>query len=549
MGVGAKRTIERVLARLGKLPEALPKFKAAQAVQGAGVLLALPALLEQGLIDVGQGVYGTLRNGFFGLRTVLLTFAFMALMRIKSPEQLKAWAPGELGLLLGMDRAPVVETLRRKLKEMKDRGLALVLQQRLAERWVESEADQLGILYIDGHVRVYNGRKHELPRHHVQKRGRPMPGTEDFHVNDRGADPLFYITAEATEGLLTMMDEQLLPEVRRLVGPHRRITIVFDREGWSPETFKRWQEQRFDVLTYRKGKYPRWRKGFTKRTRLVDGRKVTYRLAERRVKLTNGLGVREVRRLTDDGHQTAVITTNKDLSTFQVAYRMFNRWAQENFFRYMEEEFAIDHLSTRAVELADPERLVSNPEHAKLKKELEKARESLGRLIVRRGDMKRGEKARVEGRTLTEAQMDDLIKQRDLKVVRLKAQMEKLPTKVPIGQIRERQEIVRLEPERKRLTDTFKMIAYRAESDLAHLVEPFFKRHQDEARKFLQTVFQATADLIPDEHNRTLTVRFHGLATPRATRALASLCKVVNKPETLYPGTDLRMRFEAPSAT
>ena len=43
-----------------------------------------------------------------------------------------------------------------------------------------------------------------------------MPGTKDFHVNDRRADPLFFVTAEATEGLLATLDTTLLPEVRRL---------------------------------------------------------------------------------------------------------------------------------------------------------------------------------------------------------------------------------------------------------------------------------------------------------------------------------------------
>ena len=549
LGVAAKRTSERVLARMGKLSEALPQFKAAEAVAGAGVLLALPALLEQGVIEVGQSVYGALRNGFFGLRTVLLTFCFMSLVRIKNPEQLKTWAPGELGLLLGMDRAPVVETLRRKLNEMKGRGLALVLQQRLAERWVQSEPHQLGILYIDGHVRVYNGRKHELPKLHVQKRGRPMPGTQDFHVNDRRADPLFCVTAEATEGLVTMIDEHLLPEIQRLIGPKRRVTIVFDRQGWSPKHFKSWQERGVDVLTYRKGKYSQWRKGFRKRTQVVDGRKVTYDLAERRVKLGKGFWAREIRRRTEDGHQTPVITTNKSLSTFQIAYRMFNRWSQENFFRYMRQEFALDHMCTWAVEPADPERLVPNPERKNIEKALKKASDSLGRLMVRRGDMMPGKKTRAEGRTLTEDQMDDLIKQRDQEVAKLRSRMKELPTKVLIDKIRARKEIVRLEPERKRITDTFKMIAYRAESALARLVEPFFKRHQDEARNFLKTVFQATADLIPDQQNRTLTVRFHGLSNPRSTRALRSLCEVVTESHTCYPGTDLRMRFEAPEAT
>lgn len=83
-GVAVKRTGERALARWGKLTEAAPEFRATEAVPGAGVLLALPALLQEGFLDVGAEVYGALRNGFFGLRSVLLTFAFMALPKKSS---------------------------------------------------------------------------------------------------------------------------------------------------------------------------------------------------------------------------------------------------------------------------------------------------------------------------------------------------------------------------------------------------------------------------------------------------------------------------------
>ena len=85
-----------------------------------------------------------------------------------------------------------------------------------------------------------------------------------------------------------------------------------------------------------------------------------------------------------------------------------------------------------------------------------------------------------------------------------------------------------------------------AESALARLIVPFFRRPDDEARKFLKTVFQATADILPDASNKVLTIRFHGLASPRATRALAALCVLMSERDALYPGTDLRLRFEAP---
>jgi len=547
-GVAVKRDEERRLARLGQLEQADPSFEPAEAVPGAGVLLALPALLSEGLIEVGEGVYGKLRNGFFGLRSVLLMFAFMALLRIKSPEQLTEHAPGELGILLGLDRAPEVKTLRRKLREMGASQLARTFTQKLTERWAKAAPTELALLYVDGHVRPYCGRKHVLPKQHVQQRGRPMPGTKDFHVNDRRADPLFFVTAEATEGMLATLDTSLLPDVRCLVGPRRRITIAFDREGWSPKLFAKWKEEHFDVLTYRKGEQSRWqRRFFTMVKGTVGGEKVKYRLAEREVKLSNGLKVREIRRLTDDGHQTAVITTNAKLPLLSVAHRMFSRWRQENFFRYMRHEFALDHLCAHQVAPADPQRIVRHPQRVRLEKKLKTVRAARARLLARALDLVPGKTTRVGKQHVGEQELDQLIRQREAEARKLAARIEKLPKHVPLAEVLHPGQIVQLERERKVLVDAIKLTAYRAESALARLVEPCFQRHQDEARKFLKSIFRATADIIPDHRNRTLTVRFHGLASPRATRALGELCALVTENAPLYPGSALRLHFEAPA--
>jgi hypothetical protein len=546
-GTAVKRTLDRALARSGHLIEAEPGFRPAESVPGAGVLLALPALEEQGLLEVGQEVYGALRNGFFGLRPILLTFAFMALLRIKAPEQLTEHAPAELGILLGLDRAQEVKTLRRNLSEMGERKLAHTYSGKLTERWARAEPRELAILYIDGHVRPYNGRTHTLPKLHVQQRDRAMPGTKDFHVNDRQADPLLFMTANATEGMLSTLESTLLPEVRELVGPRRRITIAFDREGWSPKLFAKWKEEKFDVLTYRKGKQTIWQKRFFSQVvGKVNNRPVEYCLAERRVKLTNGLRVREIRRLCDSGHQTSIITTNEKLPLLEVAYRMFSRWKQENFFRYMKHEFALDHLCTYEVEPADPKRLVTSPERKELQKKLRAARAARTKLIERHGELKPGKKIRAGKKMVDEEELDGLIIKRDAEIRKLDAALAPLPKKVPLDTVLVPEKIVKLERERKVLVDAIKLTAFRAESALARLVEPLFKRHEDEARKLLKSIFKATADVLPDERKRQLTIRFHGLANARATRALADLCVLMTERETLYPGTDLRLRFEAP---
>jgi hypothetical protein len=325
------------------------------------------------------------------------------------------------------------------------------------------------------------------------------------------------------------------------------VTIAFDREGWSPKRFAKWKANGFDVLTYRKGKQTKWQKRFFA---LVEGAvgaaQVEYLLAERRVVLSNGLEVREIRRLMEDGHQTAVITTDEVLSTLEVAHRMFSRWKQENFFRYMRHEFALDHLCTYEVEPADPDRMVACPERSALQKRLSATRVKCAGLVQRRRELGVGCTARVGGKTVDRTGLDALIWEHDQTIASLAAAVEEMPKRVPLRAILDPGEIVRLERERKIVTDVMKLTAYRAESALARLVEPIFARHEHEARKFLRCVFQATADIIPDEEQQVMTIRFHGLSSPRMTRALADLCAIVSQGDARYPGTNLRLRFEAP---
>ena len=101
-GDAANRSIDRVMACLGLLNDAAPMFRSGTRVPGAGVLLALPALLESGVLTVAKEIYGSVGPAFYGLRTTLLALLLMALLRIKRPEGLKECSPVELGRLLGL---------------------------------------------------------------------------------------------------------------------------------------------------------------------------------------------------------------------------------------------------------------------------------------------------------------------------------------------------------------------------------------------------------------------------------------------------------------
>ena len=81
----------------------------------AGLLLALPALAGTGLIQTARSVYGQLKNGFYGLELMLVACVFLALLREPRAEGATRVPPAALGRVLGLDRAPEVKTIRRKL--------------------------------------------------------------------------------------------------------------------------------------------------------------------------------------------------------------------------------------------------------------------------------------------------------------------------------------------------------------------------------------------------------------------------------------------------
>ena len=124
---------ERALARWGLLGEgAEPVFTPGARYPLAGLLLALPALEATGLLEAARQVYGRLKDGYYGLAATLLTLVFLALAGEPRAEGATRVPPAALGRVLGLDRAPEVKTIRRKLGELAAAGQAADLIMALA---------------------------------------------------------------------------------------------------------------------------------------------------------------------------------------------------------------------------------------------------------------------------------------------------------------------------------------------------------------------------------------------------------------------------------
>lgn len=542
---------------LGNGSPAAVKFEQSQALCGAGVLFLLPALLAQGLLKTRE-VYKWPSKVFYGLESIVLTLAFMALARIKNPEQLKQCKPGELGRIIGLDRVPEVKCLREKIQFLTAQEQATRLNNLLVDHWYYGPDNQdADFLYIDGHVRIYYGYKANLPVKFVSRQKLCLSATTEYWVNDAHGLPVMMVMGELTEKLQTAIEHLIIPQLqqtnllsaRASDDQQPRCTFIFDREAYEPAFFHRlWTEYKIAIITYRKNVKDNWPENSFKNTQVsVLQQSVNMHLCETETKL-DGYLFREIRRLSKDGHQTSIISTHPTLETNIIAGRMFGRWCQENFFRYLIMDYDFDKMISFGTETIDHNKEVVNPEYRKLTHQIKKIREKAQRIQARFYPL-------IE--QAIDEPLDKLpiitVKQMEYKTMldklshvegELIAQREQIESRIKLSQMPEPTRYNKLKTESKLLINVIRMICYRAESSVANCMAPVLAKADDERRMVVKQIIASNADLTPDYQNNTLTITLHSLSAQRFNTAAFELTKILNETETQFPGTNLKMIFE-----
>jgi transposase len=563
MGTACTRVEERVWAAVGLLDGASTRFETCRDVSFGGALCGLPALAENGLFRHIHDCLAKMR-GYYTTLHVIILLAYMALCRIKVVEQLQYQPPGELGKLLGLDRVPEVRCLRRKLTALSIDDGPQRWAGLLSRDWLEATPELAGVLYVDGHVRLYHGDQTALPKRYVARQRLCLRGTTDYWVNDILGQPFFAVERPIDHGLLEVLRSDVVPRLLRDVPGQptleeleadryrARFVIVFDREGYSPGFFKEmWQSHRIACITYHK--YPKddWPTiEFEEcETTLPNGERVSLRLAERGTRIgdkKSGLWVREIRKLTESGHQVSLISTAFSGSAREDSVRLFSRWSQENFLRYMMEQFAIDLLSEyRTEEIAETKRPVVNPRWRDLDRRRRSVRSKLTNQQARfaaltlHPESDEAAQAKWEKR---KAELVETIEQFEAELEGINNQLKMTPTHLKWNELPETEKFERLAPSRKQLVDTVKMVAYRAETAMASIVREVLARN-DDARSLLRDLFRSEVDLLPDPEQRLLRVSVHPMSNPRSNRAIAHLLDHLNAAEFIYPGTNLRLVY------
>jgi transposase len=564
----ADRSAQRAGARWGQMTHAEPVSAPAGRVPLAGLLLAIPALEATGLLSCATTVFGQLRNGFYGLDTMLVEGVLRALAGEPRAEGSTRIDPVAFGRVLGLDRGSEVKTIRAKITALAATGRADELLAAMAAAHVarldNSNPDLLAVFYVDGHVRAYQGGR-KVAKTHLSRLKFPAPATVETWVSDASGDPVLVIMAHPGASL-AMELRRLLPDLRRAVGDDRRVLVGFDRGGWSPALFEHMDAEGFDVLTWRKGLAQDVDEPLFGDAAYTDetGRTHQWRVADTTVDLPVGetgevFTMRQVSLLVagnktsrdrdgqDSTRQIHILTTRTDLPAEQVIYRMGSRWRQENYFRYARMHFDLDSHDAQATTDDDPARMVPNPAKKKAHQQVLAARARYDRALAATDAALLEAVSPPPGETvlITNTAHDKLTA--DLRAAETfldaaQAAHRAIPARLPLAQVNPGQQV--LDVQTKLISHAIRIAAFNTATALARAIRVHtgYARANHEAHALIRQALTGSGDI--DPRDGTLTIRLDPLPTQRATTAIAELCEHLTATHTRYPGTDLILRYE-----
>jgi len=351
-----------------------------------GLTLFYPALEVVGLLGLAGQVYQLAGLVRFGVQQVFTELFCLALLQEPSVERVKHVLRNDLGAVMGSSKAACVKTLRRKLDAFSQQRQAARLGTLLARHWVETGLLQTNYLYVDGHVKDYNGTR-LVPEVWNSHRRMPLPGIVQYFVNDVAGRPLLVVTEEV-RGNLAKSLPKVIAAVRQVVG-NQHFTVIFDRGGYDGQLFRWLVEQGLDFITYQRGEVHLADDLFARREVRWDGQRVRFLIAEDAVSVGDSGPWRRIV-IRTPGHQRPILTSldPKGMAAARVGALMLTRWRQENFFKYARAHLGLDVLTTYAAETAE-DREVPNPavkrataELKRLRITAQKLRAAIGRAVV-----------------------------------------------------------------------------------------------------------------------------------------------------------------------
>ncbi len=418
----------------------------------------------------------------------------------------------------------------------------------MSSSWLDDGDEDWMTLAVDGHVKALSG-KGKVAKHFVSRQKLCLPAMASYWINALSGAPLVCLHKDLDPGMVHALEHDVAPELEALgtgpagdleCGGSPTVTLVFDREGWSPDLFRRLARRGIAVITWHMNfRGEDWPVGdFRECTVPLHGPAGTttsqIRLSEKGIVLKKGHRVRQIRSLMDNGRQVPLITTHAGMAMEEVAGAMFSRWTQENFFKYMRDACNLDALPYHGLEALDDDTLVVNPEYRTVRKAIAKHQARIAR-------------ARKEGKAV------DALDTTEVAVIEeafteLKERRGSLTSHVRVGDLPADEKPDTLPRARRLFIDLIRMICYRAETRMMMpVIED--KARPDTVRALLAALMTADANILPDHDKGIIRVEILGLANNATEQSLLPLIEQLNHTRTVHPGTNVTMIYSIDKAS
>ncbi len=312
-------------------------------------------------------------------------------------EQCREISAPDLSEFVGSVRAGT-DCQRTALREMAAlEGVLDIYRANLA--LLSDGPDRNEVFYYDPHAKEYTGQLDVLKGWCGRRHGVAKVIYLDAIHSESGRCCFvqhycsFYDLRERFFMTLALFD-RLVPEGRR-----GGRTFVLDRGIYGVDTLARFERTGDHVLTWLKGyEKSAWREAvpvtaFVRhrpRNRADDLRSYRFECQEQSWAKRPHMRLLIVRATNPAGRtiEVAILCGNPHMALERAVWLMFNRWLQENDFKYLDKHFGINQLtsyatSTYAERAADfRDRTVEAPEHRRLTRELAKCEKALGKLLL-----------------------------------------------------------------------------------------------------------------------------------------------------------------------
>jgi hypothetical protein len=515
-------------AEIAPVPAA--SFGEGRTTRYAGAMLLFAALARLDLWGVFQGLGATTGPARrFGWAQTVAAIVFCFTLRFRSIEDWKNGRRRDLGVLIGETSAPSVLSLRTKIKALTESVDPVAFSRAMFQRYLALEPVWEGLYYVDGHFCPYYGG-HPTPRGWDAKRGLAVKGHNDVYIHDARGRALFFFSQPLNDSLGRAIPAAIA-EIRRVHGKEP-FTLVFDRGGYSGDTFRFLQAEGIGFITYLKGRGAKRRYAahrFKAGWFAFEGKRHTYQLFEKKTRV-RGVGlIRTVLFVGDDGQQIPVLTNLAAAAKpAKVVHCLRLRWRQENSFKFLSDNYAIDQIIQYGADPEIQDRLIANPKRKALKEEarllaqqIESLQAQLGRALE---DNDESQRSTARGLKIAHAALRTQIAQKRQVLARVENRLRHTPSQLSAQQAGKTRAL--LHEDRRLLVNALKLAAANAERMLALHFDRFYQNPKD-AFSIFRGLLQLPG-LVRSAGPDHVDVLMQRPDSPKVAEALASLLRDLN---------------------